>query len=175
MSKQRKNTRRGNATTPPAGTRGAAVAAIVLLAVAIGVPLGVRGWRAEQVDTRPTAPSTQATATPSPAPLAATAPGVQQLKGKWLRPDGGYVVDIRTVADGGTMDVAYFNPQPIKVSRAEASQEGFTMKVFLELRDVYYPGSTYTLTHDPASDQLKGVYYQAALQQRFAVVFVRMQ
>ena len=38
-----------------------------------------------------------------------------------------------------------------------------------------YPGSTYTLTYDPASDQLKGVYYQAALQQRFEVVFVRMK
>src|SRR5206468_3391005 len=157
-----KNTRRGNATTPPAGTRRAAVAAIVLLAVAIGAPLGFGWWRAEQADTRPTAPSTQATATPSPAPMAATAPGVQQLKGKWLRPDGGYVIDVRTVEDGGTMEVAYFNPRPIKVSKAEASQEGATIKVFLELCDVHYPGSTYTLTYDPASDQLKGVYYQAA-------------
>jgi hypothetical protein len=41
--------------------------------------------------------------------------------------------------------------------------------------NVYYPGSTYALTYDPASDQLQGVYYQAAIQQRFAVVFVRMQ
>ena len=106
--------------------------------------------------------------------MAATAPGVQQLKGKWLRPDGRYVVDIRTVEDGGTMDVAYFNPRPIKVSKAEASQEGAITKVFLELRDVYYPGSTYTLTYDPGRDQLTGVYYQAALQQRFDVVFVRM-
>ena len=107
--------------------------------------------------------------------MAATAPGVQQLKGKWLRPDGGYVIDVRTVEDGGTMDVAYFNPRPIKVSQAAASQEGVTIKVFLELRDAHYPGSTYALTYDPASDQLQGVYYQAAIQQRFAVVFVRMQ
>lgn len=73
------------------------------------------------------------------------------------------------------MGVAYFNPQPIKVSKAEAAQEGATTKVFLELRDVHYPGSTYALIYDPTRDQLKGVYYQAALQQRFAVVFVRMQ
>jgi hypothetical protein len=175
MSKQRKNMRRGNATAPLAGTRGAAVAAIVLLAVAIGVPLGVGGWRAQHADTRPTAPSPPATATRPPAAMAATAPGVQQLKGKWRRPDGGYVIDVRTVEDDGTMDVAYFNPQPIKVSRAKAVQEGATTKVFLELRDVHYPGSTYTLRYDPASDQLKGVYYQAALQQRFDVVFVRMK
>ena len=68
-----------------------------------------------------------------------------------------------------------FNPRPIKVSQAEAAQEGATTKVFLELRDVQYPGSTYTLRYDPASDQLKGVYYQAALQQSFNVVFVRMK
>ena len=49
------------------------------------------------------------------------------------------------------------------------------MKVFIELRDVNYPGSTYTLTYDPASDQLKGVYYQAVEKQRFPVAFVRMK
>jgi hypothetical protein len=175
MSKQRKNTRSGNATTPPAGIRRALVAVIVLLAVVIGVPLGFGWWQAEHAGTRPTAPSTPATATHPPAPMATTAPGMQQLKGKWLRPDGGYVVEVRSVEDGGTMDVAYFNPQLIKVSQAEASQEGVTTKVFLELRDVHYPGSTYTLRYDPARDQLKGVYYQAALQQHFEVVFVRMQ
>jgi hypothetical protein len=38
-----------------------------------------------------------------------------------------------------------------------------------------YPGSTYTLTDDPTRDQLAGIYVQAALQQRFDVVFVRMK
>ena len=73
------------------------------------------------------------------------------------------------------MDVAYCNPRPINVSKAEASQEGATTKVFLALRDGHYPGSTSTLTYDAASDQLTGVYDQAALQQPFAVVFVRMK
>jgi hypothetical protein len=31
------------------------------------------------------------------------------------------------------------------------------------------------LTDDPTRDQLGGVYFQAALQQRFDVVFVRIQ
>jgi len=174
MSTQDQNTRRGNATTPPASLRRARIAAIVLVAVVIMVSLGLGWWRAEHAKTRPSAPSTPATATRPLAPMAATAPGLKKLKGTWLRPDGGYVVDIRTVEEGGHMDVAYFNPQPIKVSKAEAAQEGGTMKVVLELRDVHYPGSTYTLTYDPASDQLQGIYYQAALQQRFAVVFIRM-
>jgi hypothetical protein len=73
------------------------------------------------------------------------------------------------------MDAGYFNPRPINVSRAEASQEGTTIKVFIELRDTNYPGSTYTLTFDPQSDQLKGVYFQAALQQSFDVFFVRLK
>ena len=47
-------------------------------------------------------------------------------------------------------------------------------KVFIELRDVNYPGSTYDLTYNPQADQLQGSYYQAALQQQFDVSFVRM-
>ena len=31
------------------------------------------------------------------------------------------------------------------------------------------------LTYDPASDQLKGIYYQAVEKQRFPVAFVRMK
>jgi hypothetical protein len=101
--------------------------------------------------------------------------GFDRLKGRWRRPDGGYVIDINEIDGGGKMVAGYFNPRPINVSRAEASQEGTTSKVFIELRDKNYPGSTYTLTYDPQSDQLKGVYFQAALQQSFDVVFVRMK
>ena len=38
-----------------------------------------------------------------------------------------------------------------------------------------YNGSTYTLTYDPASDTLKGVYFQAVAQQRFNVYFTRVR
>jgi hypothetical protein len=98
----------------------------------------------------------------------------EALKGRWLRPDGGYVVDIREVGADGRMTASYFNPRPINVSRAEATREGDETKVFIELRDVNYPGATYNLTFDPKSDQLRGVYYQPALQQGFEVFFVRM-
>ena len=97
------------------------------------------------------------------------------LKGRWQRPDGGYVVDIQSVDAGGKVSASYFNPQRINVSKAEASQDGPVIKVFIELRDANYPGSTYTLTYDPQNDQLQGIYYQAAQQQRFEVVFVRMK
>ena len=97
------------------------------------------------------------------------------LKGRWLRPDGGYVIDIRGVEASGKMDAGYFNPRPINVSQAEAFREGDTTKVFIELRDVNYPGATYNLTYDFEKDQLRGVYFQPAVRQSFDVVFIRMK
>ncbi len=102
-------------------------------------------------------------------------PGFDRLVGRWQRPDGGYVIDIREVAADGKMSAAYYNPRPINVSQAEAALDGTTLKVFIELRDMNYPGATYRLTYDPGSDQLRGVYYQPALQQSFQVFFVRMK
>jgi uncharacterized protein (DUF2147 family) len=101
--------------------------------------------------------------------------GFESLKGRWQRPDGGYVVEIKEIDGQGKMIAAYFNPRPINVSRAEASLEGTVIKVFIELRDINYPGATYHLTYDSEKDQLRGVYFQPALQQSFDVVFVRMK
>jgi hypothetical protein len=102
-------------------------------------------------------------------------PGVGVLKGRWQRPDGGYVIEIKNIDQLGKMEVAYFNPRPIHVAKADAARDGSTIKVFIELRDVFYPGSTYHLTYDPKSDQLKGTYFQAALKQTFEVVFDRLK
>ena len=69
----------------------------------------------------------------------------------------------------------YLNPRPIHIARAEATGDGATLQVFVEIRAPGYPGSTYTLRYEPQRDQLEGSYFQAALQQRFEVVFVRMK
>ncbi len=37
----------------------------------------------------------------------------------------------------------------------------------------YSDGSTYDLTYDPASDRLRGTYYQAVAKQKFDVYFTR--
>ena len=99
----------------------------------------------------------------------------QKLEGRWQRDDGGYIIDISRVDAGGTLTASYFNPRPINVAKAEASMLGQTVRVFIELRDVNYPGSTYQLTYDPAEDRLKGSYFQAALQETYDVVFVRLK
>jgi hypothetical protein len=100
-------------------------------------------------------------------------PDFSALKGRWMRLDGGYILSVKDIDASGKMEAAYYNPRPINVSKAQAVQEAATLQVFIELRDTGYPGSTYTLTYDPKTDRLGGVYYQAAIGQRFDVTFVR--
>jgi hypothetical protein len=95
------------------------------------------------------------------------------LIGRWVRPDGGYAIVIKGVDPSGKLDASYFNPNPINVSKAEISREGSALRVFIELRGVNYPGSTYTLSYDPTWDRLTGVYFQAAQQKSFEVFFQR--
>jgi uncharacterized protein (DUF2147 family) len=100
-------------------------------------------------------------------------PDFSVLKGRWMRLDGGYILSVKDIEPSGKMDAAYYNPRPINVSKAQAMREGATLKVFIELKDAGYPGSTYTLVYDPKTDRLGGVYYQPAIGQRFDVFFVR--
>jgi len=151
---------------------------VIILVVAVVVAAGLWWNKGGQVDAPPTvATEATANATNQPAPAASPSPnlGFEKLKGKWRRPDGGYIVEIRSVEPDGKMAAAYFNPRPINVAKAEASHEGAVTKVFIELRDVNYPGSTYNLVYEAASDQLTGIYYQAAIQQNYEVVFARME
>ena len=87
--------------------------------------------------------------------------------------EAGVWTDLKNVDERGALDAAYLNPRPIHVAKAEAFRDGAATKVFIELRDVNYPGSSYELTYDPQSDQLTGIYFQAVQQQRFEVVFDR--
>ena len=97
-----------------------------------------------------------------------------RVLGRWLREDGGYILEIREVAPDGRLSAAYFNPNPIHVSNAAVVQDGGMLKVGIELNDVNYPGCLYTLVLDPQLDQLVGTYFQAALGQTFQVAFVRV-
>ena len=99
---------------------------------------------------------------------------LQTLVGRWRRPDGGYVIEIRSIAEDGSVDASYFNPKPINVSVAQASDWRGAAALFVEFDDVNYRGSTYELVHEPERDLLIGTYYQATLEQIFEVVFVRV-
>jgi len=156
MSKSRKKTHRrpSPAAHAAAGRRLPLLAAGILLAVA-AVAAGGYWWnQARQGDTR-----TQ----------------FQTLQGRWQRNDGGYVIDIRSVEPGGKLTAGYFNPRPINVAKAEASRDGETVKVFIELRDANYPGSTYNLIYIPADDRLTGTYFQAIERVTYDVYFTRLK
>jgi len=69
--------------------------------------------------------------------------------------------------------VAYLNPRPIRVARAEARRKGAEVSLFVEFDDVNYRGSTYSLVFNADRGQLEGLYSQATLRQQFDVAFVR--
>jgi hypothetical protein len=149
MSRKHKMNRNNNVIKPPQkNKRNVFVAAGIVLVVAAVVSLGLWWWISAKSD-------------------------FEKLKGKWVRTDDGYVLEIKKVAADGNMDAAYLNPKPINVSKAEAKSEAGQTKVFVELRDRLYPGSYYTLTYDRGKDQLAGVYHHLGIQQEFDVVFVR--
>ena len=104
---------------------------------------------------------------------AADAPPFDKLPGEWVRPDGGYVITIATVAGDGKIVAMYSNPKTMPFAQASATRENGVLKAFFELRTAGYDGSTYTLTYDPGADILKGVYYQAVARQSFDVYFTR--
>jgi hypothetical protein len=70
---------------------------------------------------------------------------------------------------------AYFNPRSINVSKAELKRRDGMLTVFVELRDVNYPGSKYNLQYDPRLDRLIGTYFQAVEKQTYDIEFVRVK
>lgn len=178
MSRKHQTNRKGKMTPPQANKRPVSIGVgIVLAAVVVGC-LGFWWWRAAHptILSLPESPQPAAASQAETASPPATAkPDFKTLKGKWIRPDGGYVLDIKYAANDGKIDAAYLNPNSIHVSRAEWTYKDDALTVFVELRDINYPGSTYTLAYNPDADQLVGIYFQAATQQTFDIVFVRMQ
>jgi len=95
------------------------------------------------------------------------------LVGDWVRTDAGYLVKIINVNQDRTLDAQYFNPNPINVGKANWEENYGSLQIIIELRDVNYPGSTYTLNYLPDRDILAGDYYQAVEGITFYVEFSR--
>ncbi len=144
-----------------------------LLAVAgVMCAAALLAWATWRPTSEP-AGSKPAASVPQPSAPSAASPEFAVLLGEWTRPDGGYVLSVQQVAPDGQATVGYYNPRPIRVAKAQARKEGEHVGLFVELNDVNYPGSTYTLGYDPASGQLKGIYFQAVERAQYEVVFVR--
>lgn len=97
------------------------------------------------------------------------------LIGNWIRTDAGYRINISKIINEGTLIAQYFNPQPINVGKAVWKASYGNLQITIELRDVNYPGSTYTLNFLPDRDILAGEYYQAVEGLTFYVEFTRQE
>lgn len=94
--------------------------------------------------------------------------------GRWLRPDGNYVIQINSIDKDNHIDAQYFNPKPIKIARAELMPDN-NFRIFIEFDDEGYKGSSYDLVYDPTNDVLSGKYFQATYGQTYQIGFVRMK
>jgi hypothetical protein len=99
----------------------------------------------------------------------------EQVAGRWIRSDGGYILEIKEIMKDGTLKAAYFNPRAINVARAEISKRKGNLAIFIELRDMNYPGSFYKLLYDAKSDRLIGTYFQAVHGEIHVIEFARVQ
>ena len=118
---------------------------------------------------------TGAAQTAAPPTNAVDDAGLGLLRGSWVRPDGGYVIDVKSVGADGKLYASHANPRPLPFAKAEATRDGRLIKLSFDLRAGGYNGSTYTLTYDAANDVLKGVYHQAVAKEKFDVLFQRVK
>jgi hypothetical protein len=130
---------------------------------------GLAGCGEKPEPPAPAAPPAAAATNAAPA----LKPEFQRLLGKWLRPDGGYVLELKQVDADGKFEAGYFNPSPIHVQRAQGVRDSEGTRLVVELRDENYPGCIYKLTYDEKNDQLFGTYYQAAMNQTYDIAFGR--
>jgi len=97
----------------------------------------------------------------------------RQLEGQWVREQGGYVLVLQDIRPDGSLKAFYLNPRNINVHVASWKFEDERIFLYVELRDVNYPGSNYTLMYRAEMDVLWGSYYQAVQKQTMDVYFVR--
>ena len=97
----------------------------------------------------------------------------KQLEGRWVREQGGYVLVLQDIMPDGSLKAFYLNPRNINVHVASWKFEEERLFLYVELRDVNYPGSNYTLMYRAGMDVLWGSYYQAVQKQTMDVYFVR--
>ena len=95
------------------------------------------------------------------------------LVGEWIRTDAPYEIKISELSGNGVLKVGYFNPRSINVGKATWSPSDGAIKIYIELRDVNYPGSNYNLTYFSGNDTLVGKYFQAVEGVTYDVGFSR--
>ena len=96
-----------------------------------------------------------------------------KLKGRWMRSDGNYILQVFAVSADSTLNAGYYNPGQINVESGEWLKQDGRLFIRIVLRDVNYPGSTYILEYQPQGDFLSGNYFQAVDGVNYDVTFTR--
>ena len=90
------------------------------------------------------------------AAASASQPALAVLVGRWVRPDGGYVINIKAADASGKLDASYANPNPLPFYTAEATRDSGVIRLFFELRAGGYNGSTYSADLRPGKRPTQG-------------------
>ena len=101
------------------------------------------------------------------------APAFDTLKADWVRPDGGYRISIAAVGADGRIEATYFNPEPSAVRQGAGDARRRDAPGVLRTAGGRLRGFDLRARLCPASDRLKGVYYQAVAKQKSDVYFMR--
>jgi hypothetical protein len=113
------------------------------------------------------------TSNPTNVTMRQAAPDREKLSGRWVRSDGSYEIEIFSSTADGKLDAGYFNPNPIHVDKAEWTVKEDKLYMRIILKDINYPGSTYSLLYVPGTESLTGNYFQALEGINYDVVFTR--
>ena len=101
-------------------------------------------------------------------------PGFEVLLGRWGCPGEG-IISIKNISSTGSMQVQYFNPEPIHVTQAQAARDGTLTRVLIILRHADNLCCTFNLVYNPENDQLSGVFWQKDRPKTSEVVFHRIK
>ncbi len=97
------------------------------------------------------------------------------LIGAWVRTDAPYKIEVLSFDADGGLKATYSNPQPINVGTAKWEVYEGQLQMYVELQDVNYPGSNYTLTYTEDPEKLAGTYFQAVVGETYSIEFTRLR
>ena len=145
----------------------------IKLSIVITVMAGSMYLSCGQAEQEKEKPEPNSSTTIPVAPQQQTKADKNLLIGSWERTDASYQLNISEMMADGTIKAEYLNPKSINVAKAMWAQTGDALTVYVELRDVNYPGSYYQLTYLPGADKLAGKYFQAVESATYDIEFVR--
>jgi len=166
-SKDSKHYHKHKKSTSKKSYRSMILAGVIIIGAIIGVLFWKNSNTSQGIDKSNSSSSPANSSVPTDKEL---------LVGRWARTDseGAYVIEIKSAGADGKLDARYFNPNPINVGSAAWQKNANNLVVVIELQDMNYPGSTYTLNFFPSGNRMTGNYYQAVEGINYNVEFVRM-